>query len=138
MFATARAGTGAVHSAATGFSALGIYGLLRGKPKFTSAFLVGIWIHGAWNFLNFTLAGDAFLSQAGPDSDLLDVLSIAGLIALFLGCIALLWEMPRRVRDGFPAPIYRLLGMTPLTESQRLSRIEPAPAAHSAEMYKTW
>ncbi len=138
LFATARAGTGAVHSAATGFSALGIYGLLRGKPWFGAAFLVGISIHGAWNFLNFTLAGDAFLSQAGPDSTLLDVLSVLGLGALFLACLVLLWEMPRRVRDGASAPIYRVLGMTPLTEARRLSRIEPPPARHSADTYKTW
>ena len=113
LFATARAGTGAVHSAATGFAALGMYGLLRGKPKYMLGYPAGVLIHGLWNFLNFTLAGDAFLSQAGPDSRLLDVLSVAGLCALFLACLLLLWEMPRRVRDGFPAPVYRMLGMVP-------------------------
>lgn len=138
LFATARAGTGAVHSAATGFAALGVYGVLRGRPRYAVAFLLGVSIHGAWNFLNFTLAGDAYLSQAGPDSDLLDILSIAGMIALFLGCLALLWEMPRRIRDGLPAPIYRALGMTPSTEAQRLSRSEPIPPGHSADAYKTW
>lgn len=138
LFATARAGTGAVHSAATGFSALGVYGVLRGKPLFAAAFLVGVSIHGAWNFLNFTLAGDAFLSQAGPDSSLLDILSILGLVALFLGCLALLWEMPRRIRDGAPAPIYSLLGMTPFKDAQGQSRVLPEPARHSADTYKTW
>ncbi len=33
-FATARAGTGAVHSAATGLSALGFYGLFRGQGRY--------------------------------------------------------------------------------------------------------
>lgn len=113
LFATARAGTGAVHSAASGFAALGVYGVLRGKPKFTLLFLAGVSIHALWNFLNFTLAGDAILSRAGPDSRLLDILSVAGLGALFVVCIVLLWEMPRRIRDGVPAPVYRMLGMVP-------------------------
>jgi hypothetical protein len=38
-------------------------------------------IHGAWNFLNFRWR--RFLSQAVPDSQLLDILSILGLFALF-------------------------------------------------------
>jgi hypothetical protein len=113
LFATARAGTGAIHSAATGFAALGFYGLFRRQPGHMLGYPAGVLIHGLWNFLNFTLAGDAFLSQAGPDSRLLDVLSVAGLSALFLVCIALLWEMPRRLRDGYPAPVYRLIGMVP-------------------------
>ena len=138
LFATARAGTGAIHSAATGFSALGIYGVLRGNLKFAGAYLIGVTIHGTWNFLNFTLAGDAILSQAGPDSPLLDVLSILGLIALFLACLALLWEMPRRLRDGTPAPIYQLLGMVPMSEAQRLAWVPPAPPRHTAEAYKHW
>ena len=113
LFASARAGTGAVHSAATGFAALGFYGLFRKQPKYMLGYPAGVLIHGLWNFLNFTLAGDAFLSQAGPDSRLLDVLSVLGLCALFLACLVLLWEMPRRLRDGFPAPVYRMLGMVP-------------------------
>lgn len=112
-FAIARAGTGAIHSAATGMSALGFYGLFRRQPRYMLGYPAGVLIHGSWNFLNFTLSGDAFLSQAGPDSRLLDVLSIIGLAALFLTCVALLWEMPRRVRDGRPAPIYAVLGMVP-------------------------
>ncbi|MBK6562663.1 PrsW family glutamic-type intramembrane protease [Candidatus Amarobacter glycogenicus] len=110
-FAGARAGTGAVHAAATGMSALGFYGLFRRQGKYLLGYPAGVAIHGAWNFLNFTLAGDAFLSQAGPDSQLLDILSILGLFALFFACIALLWEMPRRLRDGRPAAIYLVLGM---------------------------
>jgi len=112
-FAGARAGTGAVHAAATGMSALGFYGLFRRQGKYLLGYPAGVAIHGAWNFLNFTLAGDAFLSQAGPDSQLLDILSILGLFALFFACIALLWEMPRRLRDGRPAAIYLVLGMVP-------------------------
>ncbi len=138
LFATARAGTGAIHSAATGFSALGVYGVLRGRPKFALLYFVGVLIHGAWNFLNFTLAGDAILSQAGPDSDLLDVLSILGMIALFIGSIALLWEMPRRIRDGLPAPMYSLLGMVPMSEAQRLAWVPPAPPRHTADVYRNW
>lgn len=115
LFASARAGTGAVHSAATGFAALGFYGLFRRQPKYLLGYPAAVLIHGLWNFLNFTLAGDAFLSRAGPDSRLLDVLSVAGLCALFLACLVLLWEMPRRLRDGYPAPVYRMLGMLPAT-----------------------
>jgi len=121
-FAGARVGTGAVHSAATGLAALGFYGLFRSKPRYLLGYPAGVLIHGAWNFLNYTLAGDAFFSQAGPDSDLLDILSILGMFALFGACVVLLWELPRRVRDGAPAPIYRVIGMVPR------SGPEPAPA----------
>lgn len=138
LFAVARAGTGAVHSAATGFSALGIYGVLRGRGKLAACYLVGVLIHGSWNFLNFTLAGDAILSQAGPDNAVLDALSILGMVALFVGCIALLWEMSRRVRDGYPAPIYRVLGMVPMTAAQRAAWTPPPPPRHTAEMYRDW
>ena len=116
-FAGARAGTGAVHSASTGLAALGFYGLFRSKPKYLIGYPLGVLIHAAWNFLNYTLAGDAFFSQAGPDSDLLDVLSIVALFGLFFACLAVLWEVPRRVRDGTPAPVYRMLGMVPGGES---------------------
>jgi hypothetical protein len=112
-FAGARAGTGAIHSAATGMAALGFYGLFRSQPRYLVGYPLGVLIHGAWNFLNFTLSGDAFLSQAGPDSRLLDILSILGLFALFAACLALLWEMPRRLRDGQPAAIYQVLRMVP-------------------------
>jgi len=113
LFASARAGTAGIHACATGFSALGMYGLLRRKPRFMLGYPAGVAIHGTWNFLNYTLAGDALLSMAGPDSRLLDILSVAGLILLFLVCATLLWEMPRRLRDGVPAPLYRALGMLP-------------------------
>ncbi len=113
LFAVARAGTGAIHASATGLSALGIYGLLRRRPRFLLGYPAGVSIHGSWNFLNYTLNGDAFLSQAGPDSRLLDISSVAGLAALFIGCVVLLWTLPARLRDEQPAPIYRLLGMIP-------------------------
>jgi len=35
------------------------------------------------------------------------------MVALFLACIAIIWEMPRRLRDNAPAPVYRMLGMKP-------------------------
>lgn len=113
LFAVARAGTGALHAASTGMAALGFYGLFRRRWRFAPGYLAGVSLHGLWNFLNFTLAGDAFLSQAGPDSRLLDVLSIAGLIAVFAVAVVILWEFPRRLRDERPAPIYAMLGMRP-------------------------
>lgn len=123
LFATARAGTALIHATATGCSALGFYGLFRHKPRYMVGYPAGVFIHGSWNFLNYTLYGDAFQSQAGPDSRLLDVVSIAGLIVLASGCAVLLWELSRRVRDGFPAPIYRLIGMMPAAPPEP----EPAP-----------
>ena len=112
-FAIGRAGTSAVHSAATGLAALGFYGLFRHQPRYLIGYPLGVLIHGTWNFLNFTLVGDALLSQAGPDSQVLDVMSILAMCALFLACLTVLWEVPRRVRDAGPAPIYRVLRMVP-------------------------
>lgn len=117
-FAGARAATGAVHSAATGLAALGFYGLFRGRRKFLWGYPAGVLIHGLWNFLNFTLAGDAILSQAGPHSTLLDVLSVLGMFGLFFVCLAILWEAPRRIRDNAPAHVYRMLGMVPTREAR--------------------
>ncbi len=113
LFAAGRAGTGALHATATGLAALGFYGLFRGQPRYLAGYPLGVLLHGSWNFLNFTLVGDAILSQAGPDSDLLDVLSILGMLALLAACLVLLWELPAKLRDGFPAPVYRLIGMVP-------------------------
>ena len=121
LFASARAGTAAIHATATGFSALGFYGLLSRRRKFLVGYPIGVSIHGTWNFLNYTLAGDAFFTKSGPDSTWLDVLSVLALFGLFFACLAALWEMPRRLRDGVPAPIYRILGMVPAAS--------PAPAA---------
>ena len=113
LFASARAGTGAVHALATGLSALGFYGLFRRQPRFLIGYPLGVLTHGTWNFLNFTLAGDAFFSRAGPDTTLLDILSVIGLCAEFLVCVVMLWVLPQRLRDGLPAPLYRVLGMLP-------------------------
>jgi hypothetical protein len=113
LFAVARAGTAAIHSGATGFSALGIYGLLRRQRRFLVGYPIGVSIHGTWNFLNFTLAGDAMFTGAGPDSRLLDLLSVAGMVVLAATCLVLLWEVPRRLKDAHPAAIYRVLGMLP-------------------------
>jgi hypothetical protein len=129
LFATARAGTGAVHAAATGLSALGFYGLFRHKPRYMVGYPLGVLVHGTWNFLNYVLAGDAFFSQAGPDSTLLDVLGVTGLIALFAACVVLLWEIPRRLRDDGPAPIYRMLGMLPAAQNSVAAATEDGVAA---------
>lgn len=114
LFAVGRAGTGALHATATGLAALGFFGLFRRKPVYLVGYPLGVLVHGAWNFLNYTLAGDAILSGSGPDSGMLDVLSVAGLVALFGLCLAALWVLSARLRDGFPAPIYRVLEMVPL------------------------
>ncbi len=116
LFATARGGTAVVHAAATGLSALGFYGLFRRQRRYMIGYPLGVLVHGMWNALNYTLAGDAFFSKAGPDSTLLDVLSVAGLLAWLGLCLIVLWEAPRRIRDGVPAPIYRVLGMLPASE----------------------
>ena len=113
LFAAARGGTAAIHACAAGFSALGVYGVLRRKPKFVLGYPAGVSIHAAWNLLNYPLSGDAFYSQAGPRSAALDVVSIIGLFALFSVCAVLLWQVPRRLRDGLPAPLYRAIGMLP-------------------------
>lgn len=113
LFASARAGTGAVHALATGLAALGFYGLLRTRPRYLIGYPLGVLIHGLWNFLNFTLAGDAFFSQAGPDTRLLDILSVIGLCAVFGVCVVMLWVLSHRLRDASPAPIYQVLGMLP-------------------------
>ncbi|MCL4240778.1 MAG: PrsW family intramembrane metalloprotease [Dehalococcoidia bacterium] len=116
LFAVGRAGTGALHATATGLAALGFFGLFRRRGIYIMGYPLGVLVHGTWNFLNYTLAGDAILSGSGPDSALLDVLSVAGLVALFGLCLAVLWVLSGRLRDGFPAPIYRVIGMVPLTK----------------------
>ncbi len=113
LFAVGRAGTGALHATATGLAALGFFGLFRHKPGYMVGYPLGVLVHGTWNFLNYTLAGDAILSGSGPDSTLLDVLSVGGMVALFGLCLAVLWVLSGRLRDGSPAPIYRMIGMVP-------------------------
>jgi hypothetical protein len=113
LFAVARAGTGTIHAFATGLSALGFYGLFRRRARYLVGYPLGVLTHGTWNFLAYANAGDAFFSGAGPDSRALDYLSAAAMVALVAGAALLLWELPRRLRDDRPAPIYQLLGMLP-------------------------
>jgi hypothetical protein len=126
LFAVARAGTGAVHSLATGLGALGFYGLFRREPRYMVGYPLAVLTHATWNFLSYTLAGDAFFTKSGPDSRFLDVLSVIGLVAVFGMCVVLLWTLPRRLKDNYPAPIYRLLGMLPAEGAQMLV-VSPAP-----------
>ncbi len=113
LFALARAGTGVMHPLATGLAALGMFGLLRRKPRYLLGYPAGVLLHGSWNFMVYVNAGDAFFSQAGPDSRALDILSVTALAAIFLMSVTLLWELPRRILDNAPAPLYRLIGMVP-------------------------
>ncbi len=113
FFASVRVGTGVIHSAATGLSAVGFYGIFRRRKRFAACLPLGMSIHGTWNGLNFLIDGDAMISGAGPDETWLDWVGVAGLALLFCVCVALLWELPRRLRDSAPAPIYSLLGMLP-------------------------
>ncbi len=127
LFASVRVGTGAMHPLATGLSALGFYGLFRRKPRYLIGYPLGVLMHGTWNFMVYVLDGDAFFSQAGPDSTLLDVLGIVGLATIFVAAVVLLWELPRRIRDGVPAPIYRMLGMLPTPSVS--AEVPPATSA---------
>ncbi|KAA0238749.1 MAG: PrsW family intramembrane metalloprotease [Dehalococcoidia bacterium] len=113
LFAVARMGTGGIHALASGLSALGFYALLRRHPRYLVGYPLGVLVHGSWNFLTYALSGDQFFSTAGPDSQALDILSIAGMAALFVACATLLWVLPGRLRDESPAPIYSALGMLP-------------------------
>ena len=64
-------------------------------------------------FLVTTEEADSPVRRAGWLYLLYSHVTILGLFALFFACIALLWEMPRRLRDGRPAAIYLVLGMVP-------------------------
>lgn len=134
LFATARAGTSALHSAAAGLAALGFHGLFRSQPRYLIGYPLGVLFHASWNFLTYVLSGDAIFSQAGPDSRMLDVVAVSGMVALFAACLAVLWELPRRLRDASPAPIYALLGMVPANapgvadDSERWPRGRGVPA----------
>ncbi|MCC6382104.1 MAG: PrsW family intramembrane metalloprotease [Dehalococcoidia bacterium] len=113
LFATARAGTAAMHGLASGLSALGLYGLLRRRPTFLLGYPAGVLLHGTWNLLVYAVVGDALLSGRGPDSRLLDVVGLGGLLLVFAASCGMLWLLSGRLRDEGPAPIYRLLGMRP-------------------------
>ena len=112
-FAVARAGTCVIHATATGFSALGIYALLRRKWRWAWGYWAGVSIHGAWNFLAYVVQGDVFLAQAGPDAVLLDWFGIGAMILLAVSCALVLRTIPRRLQDERPAHVYLALGMTP-------------------------
>jgi len=113
LFASARTGTALIHGLASGLSALGFYGLLTRRWRYLAGYPLGVLVHGSWNFLTYVVEGDAMFSQAGPDSALLDVAGIAGLIVLACACAIALWALAGRLSDGAPAPIYRALGMLP-------------------------
>jgi hypothetical protein len=113
LFAIARAGTCAIHGLATGLAALGFYGLLRRRWRLAPLYLAGVTLHGLWNGWVYLVAGDVFLSEAGPDAVWLDALGVGVLIALGGGSLWGLWLLSGWLRDGSPAPIYRMLGMGP-------------------------
>ena len=113
LFAIARAGTGAIHGLATGFAALGFFGLLRRRWRLAPLYLAGVTLHGLWNGCVYLVAGDVFLSEAGPDAAWLDALGVGVLVALGAGSLWGIWLLSGWLRDGAPAPIYRILGMGP-------------------------
>lgn len=113
LFATARGGTAAMHGLATGMAALGMYGVLRRKPRYIPGLPAGMLLHGTWNFLVWVVVGDAIFSGAGPDSRLLDALGFGGMLVLAAMSFALLWYFSGALRDERPAAIYQLLGMAP-------------------------
>lgn len=115
LFATARAGTAAMHGLASGLSALGVYGLLRRRPEFLVGYPAGVLLHGTWNLLVYAVVGDALFSGQGPDTRALDVVGLGGLLVVFAASCAALWLISGWLRDEGPAPIYRLLGMRPTT-----------------------
>jgi hypothetical protein len=129
LFALARAGTSSMHALASGLAALGFFGLLRRRWRYVPGYLAGVLLHGSWNASVYLIYGDIFLSQAGPDSLFLDALGAAALVTLGCGALLMLWFLAGELRDGAPAPIYRMLGMVPAGGG------EPAgvlPSAHSA------
>ncbi|GAB4333579.1 MAG: hypothetical protein Kow0010_20120 [Dehalococcoidia bacterium] len=131
VFAVARAGTSVLHGAAAGMSALGIAAVLRRAPRFLWGYPAGVLLHASWNFMAYVVSGDAFLTQAGPDSTLLDVAGIAGMIAIFLAGCAIIWTLSARLRDARPAPVYDLLGMLPAVAGPAPSTKVVAPATPS-------
>jgi hypothetical protein len=112
-FAVARSGPGIIHATATGFSALGIYAVLRREWRWLWGYPVGVAIHAAWNFLAYVVQGDVFFSQAGPDTQMLDWVGIGAMILLAASCALVLRTLPRLLKDERPAPLYVALGMLP-------------------------
>jgi hypothetical protein len=121
LFAVARTGTGAIHALASGFAALGFFGLLRRRWRLTPLFFAGAALHGAWNGSAYLVSGDVFLSEAGPDSMWLDAAGVGAMVALGAGSLIALWLLTGWLRDGAPAPLYRMLGMRPADASAHWS-----------------
>ena len=113
LFAVARAGTCAIHGLASGFAALGFYGLLRRRWTLAPLYFAGVALHGAWNGSAYLVSGDVFLSKAGPDAAWLDATGIGALVGLGSGSLLGLWLLSGWLRDGAPAHLYRMLGMQP-------------------------
>ena len=136
FFAVARAGTATMHALAAGLAALGCYGLVRRRPAFLVGYPAGVLLHGTWNFLVYTVWGDAMLSRAWPHSTALDVAGGVGLVLVFVLSVAMLWALTRLLRDEQPAMIYRMIGMRPV--SPGASRQAPPGAglpAHSPAVH---
>jgi RsiW-degrading membrane proteinase PrsW (M82 family) len=134
LFACARGGTGAIHSLATGLSALGFYGLLRRDARYILGYPAGVMTHGTWNFLVYAVSGDAIFSRAWPDTTALDFAGSAGLMLLFLAAVVMLWTLSGTLRDGPPAPIYRMLGMLPAPSAPLPEAAAVAPLAIPAPL----
>jgi hypothetical protein len=128
LFALARAGTSSMHGLASGLAALGFFGLLRRRWRYAPGFVAGVMLHAAWNGSVYLVSGDVFLSQAGPDSLLLDGIGAGALVGLAAGSLLLLWYLPGQLRDGAPAPIYRIIGMVPAA-APTIPVTLPAPQA---------
>lgn len=115
IFAVARAGTAAMHGAATGLAALAFYGLRKRQWRYLLGYPAGVLLHANWNAAVYLVGGDQFFSRQGPDTRLLDLAGIAYMVLLGLLAWALVILVPRRLSDGKPAPIYSALGMVPGT-----------------------
>jgi len=129
LFALARAGTSAMHALAAGLAALGFFGLLRRRRRYLPGYLAGVLLHGCWNASVYLIYGDIFLSQSGPDSLALDALGAAALMTLAGGSLLMLWFLAGELRDGAPAPIYRMLGMVPRADGNPPETSQPGHAA---------
>lgn len=130
IFAIARVGGAILHGAATGFAALACYGLLRRRWRLVPLYFAGVLLHASWNASVYVIDGKEYFSEQGPDSTAWDVVGIGGLVIVAVTGLAAMWLMSGRVRDGVPAPIYRLLGMVPaaplLAAEQPLPRAGPS------------
>src|SRR6185369_1193738 len=112
FFGSIRAGTALMHGCASGLSALGVYGILRGRWRYALCYPGGVSIHASWNFLVYLIWGDAGFTRSGWDSPVLDIVGGVGLVALIAAVTALLWILSGRLRDEGPAPIYFALGLS--------------------------